>query len=141
MPRSAPLFALLVSLVLASNVPGELVRWEIVKREPYAGGKPRGDRGPYEQWTGTVYFAVDPSAAANKQIVDLALAPRNAAYPNPSWRGFDRRRHSRGSIFDRTERVNIRPPALTLSARGRARPSAARVAPDRITREDARSWT
>ncbi|HZN35984.1 MAG TPA: alpha/beta hydrolase domain-containing protein, partial [Pirellulaceae bacterium] len=32
----------------------------------------------YEQWTGVVRFALDPNAAANQQIVDLKLAPRNA---------------------------------------------------------------
>ena len=58
---------------------GELVRWDIARREPYAGGKPRGNRGPYEQWSGTVHFALDPGHLANRQIVDLALAPRNAA--------------------------------------------------------------
>src|SRR5262245_58297621 len=61
------------------TVSAELVRWDIAKREPYAGGKPRGDAGPYEQWTGTVHFALDPSDKANEQIVDLKLAPRNAA--------------------------------------------------------------
>src|SRR5690242_15995257 len=66
-------------VTLSFQLSAELVRWEITKREPYAGGKPRGDAGPYEQWTGTVYFAVDPNAAANEQIVDLNLAPRNAA--------------------------------------------------------------
>ena len=32
----------------------------------------------YERVTGKVYFAVDPKLAANKNIVDLALAPKNA---------------------------------------------------------------
>jgi len=68
---------LLFSFQLSSSA--ELVRWDVVKREPYAGGKPRGDAGAYEQWTGTVHFALDPADKANEQIVDLALAPRNAA--------------------------------------------------------------
>jgi hypothetical protein len=71
--------ALILSLVLELSAFAELVRWDIAKREPYAGGKPRGDAGPYEQWTGTVHFALNPSDKANEQIVDLALAPRNAA--------------------------------------------------------------
>ena len=33
----------------------------------------------YERIAGKVYFAVDPKLAANKSIVDLDLAPRNAA--------------------------------------------------------------
>jgi len=57
----------------------ELARWDISKREPYAGGKPRGEAGPYEQWTGTVYFTLDPADKANEQIIDLKLAPRNTA--------------------------------------------------------------
>ena len=57
----------------------ELTRWEITSRGPYAGGRPRGEAGPYEQWSGKVYFAVDPANAANAQIVDLRLAPKNAA--------------------------------------------------------------
>jgi hypothetical protein len=56
---------------------GELVRWEIAKREPYAMGKPRGAAGPYEQWTGTVHFSIDPEHPANRQILDLNLAPRS----------------------------------------------------------------
>src|SRR2546426_10693732 len=72
-------FAVLICLTFQLSSSAELTRWEIAKREPYAGGKPRGDAGPYEQWTGTVHFALDPTAAANKQIVDLALASRNAA--------------------------------------------------------------
>ena len=37
-----------------------------------------GLAGPYETLSGKVHFALDPSAAANSAIVDLALAPRNA---------------------------------------------------------------
>jgi hypothetical protein len=59
-------------------VRAEVIRWEIKQREPYAGGRPRGDAGSYEQWTGVVHFAVDPEHAANEAIVDLKRAPRNA---------------------------------------------------------------
>jgi hypothetical protein len=70
-------FLTLLALHLLQPVSfGELVRWEIAKREPYAAGKPRGDAGTYEQWTGTVHFALDPAHEANSQIVDLKLAPR-----------------------------------------------------------------
>jgi hypothetical protein len=79
MSRLAPLASLLIVLVIGSVASAELVRWEIARREPYANGQPRGDRGPYEQWTGTVHFALDPAQQANKRIVDLSLAPRNAA--------------------------------------------------------------
>src|SRR5262245_48688751 len=71
-------FAVALLLLVVPPASAEVVRWEIKKREPYAGGKPRGDRGPYEQWSGTVHFAVDPAATTNEQIVDLQLAPKNA---------------------------------------------------------------
>ncbi len=74
-----PVFAVLALIFIQSTAFGELVRWEIAKREPYAMGKPRGAAGPYEQWTGTVHFSLDPAHPANGQIVDLKLAPRNAS--------------------------------------------------------------
>src|SRR4051812_17547391 len=87
-----PMFRFAISaaacLVIQLSVSAELVRWDIAKREPYAGGKPRGDVGPYEQWTGTVHFALDPADKANEQIVDLALAPRNAAGKVEFWADF-----------------------------------------------------
>jgi hypothetical protein len=74
---TAPAILVVLSFQLPS--PAEVIRWEVTKREPYAGGKSMGDRGTYEQWSGVVHFAVDPAHAANKQIVDLGLAPKNAA--------------------------------------------------------------
>ena len=71
---------LIVALLVAASpslATAEVTRWEITKREPYASGKPRGDRGGYERWTGNVHFAADPTHAQNRQIVDLDLAPRN----------------------------------------------------------------
>src|SRR5688572_31199587 len=73
------LAAFLLLTALPSLAYSELVRWEIAKREPYAGGKPMGERGPYEELRGTVHFALDPAHAANKRIVDLNLAPKNGA--------------------------------------------------------------
>ena len=80
--------AALLLLLLPQISLAEVVRWEIHKREPYAGGKPRGDRGAYEQWTGIVRFALDPNAAANQQIVDLQLVPRNAEGKVEFWADF-----------------------------------------------------
>ena len=71
------LAAFALCLMLLSPASGEVIRWEIVKREPYANGKTLGDRGAYERWTGKVYFAADPKNEFNRQIVDLELAPRN----------------------------------------------------------------
>jgi hypothetical protein len=55
----------------------EVTRLEITRREPYAEGRAIGAQGPCEKWRGVVHFAVDPGLAANRQIVDLHLAPRN----------------------------------------------------------------
>ena len=53
-------------------------RVEIVSREPFAAGAEFGDAGAYEKLRGRAVFALDPAAAANAPIADLALAPRNA---------------------------------------------------------------
>jgi hypothetical protein len=83
------LIAAILSLIVAGPLAGEVTRWEITKREPYADGKPMGDRGPYEKWTGKVHFALDPTAAANRQIVDLALAPASDAGKVEFWSEFE----------------------------------------------------
>jgi hypothetical protein len=49
----------------------------ITSRQPFAHGQIFGPVGPYEQLSGTVYFAVDPLHAANQLITDLHLAPRD----------------------------------------------------------------
>ena len=53
------------------------VKWEVRRREPYAGGAPFGDLGPFEIVEGRVHYAVDPDDRRNAEIVDLALAPRS----------------------------------------------------------------
>jgi hypothetical protein len=70
----------LAAAVLISHVElrGEVVSFDVNSRRPYADGRTFADRGAYEQWRGTVRFAVDPSTDANRQIVDLDLAPRNS---------------------------------------------------------------
>src|SRR5205814_8235135 len=52
---------------------------DILRREPFAEGQAFGDVGPYERIIGVARFAVDPQHARNRAIVDLDLAPRNAA--------------------------------------------------------------
>ncbi len=51
---------------------------EILERQAFADGTRFGDAGPYEKLHGRVRFALDPIAAANAPIADLALAPRDA---------------------------------------------------------------
>lgn len=65
-------------LLLAATASAEVVDWEITKREPYASGKPIGEVGPCERLSGQIRFAIDPANEANRQIVDLHLAPKNA---------------------------------------------------------------
>jgi hypothetical protein len=48
-------------------------------REPFADGMAFGNVGPYERLVGRVFFAIDPDDPANRTIVDLDHAPRNAA--------------------------------------------------------------
>ena len=74
---SRTLAAWLFACSFAAPLCAEVTEWKIVKREPYADGKPLGDRDPYERWTGKVRFAIDPKNPANQQIVDLDLAPVN----------------------------------------------------------------
>lgn len=64
---------------LCSLAGAGVTRLEITARQSYAQGRVFGDRGPYEQLRGTVYFALDPALEANRNIVDLNLAPRNNA--------------------------------------------------------------
>jgi Alpha/beta hydrolase domain len=51
---------------------------EITSRAPAFGGQSFGEYGSYETITGKARMRIDPRAAANRGIVDLALAPRDA---------------------------------------------------------------
>ena len=53
-----------------------VIGFDITSRTPVAGGIPFGEHGPYEEISGTLRMAVDPTAAANRLITDLDLAPR-----------------------------------------------------------------
>jgi hypothetical protein len=81
--------AVVVTILLATPASAEVTRWEITKREPYAGGQAIGERGPCERWTGVVHFAIDPSLPANRAIVDLELAPRNGNGKVEFWADFE----------------------------------------------------
>lgn len=72
---------LLVLLALGGETPARaaVTRIEITSREPYEAGREFGDRGAYELLRGKVHFAVEPSHAANANIIDLHLAPANEA--------------------------------------------------------------
>ena len=55
----------------------EVVRFEIMSREPFAEGASFGETGPYEKIVGRVIYEIDPNVPQNANVVDLELAPRN----------------------------------------------------------------
>jgi Alpha/beta hydrolase domain len=55
-----------------------VVRLQITRRGPFAGGIPFGTTGPYEKLVGTAYLELDPADPHNAIIQDVTLAPRNA---------------------------------------------------------------
>jgi hypothetical protein len=75
--RRLPLLASLILPLSSTPARAELVALDIVRREPFADGKPFGKAGPYDRLIGVARFAVDPAHARNRGIIDLALAPRN----------------------------------------------------------------
>ncbi len=52
---------------------------EIRARTPYEGGAAFGETGAYERIDGVLHFAAPPDHAANRAIVDVDKAPRDAA--------------------------------------------------------------
>ncbi len=89
MQRYCVFAAVVASLALATSSIAEVTRLDITTREPYAGGKPIGERGPCERLAGVVHFALSPNLAANSRIVDLALAPKNADGKVEFWADFE----------------------------------------------------
>lgn len=68
----------LPALLLASLSHAALVRIEVKERSDVMDAHPFGSAGPYERIIGRAWFAVDPALAANRIIVDIGKAPRNA---------------------------------------------------------------
>ncbi len=66
-------------LFLASSLSAEVVRVEVKNRADLLSGKSFGSVGGYEKLSGKIYFAVDPANSANRTIVDIDKAPRNAS--------------------------------------------------------------
>ena len=56
-----------------------VVGFDVKFQRVLADGKSWGDVGPYEEFRGTLRFAVDPLNEANSRITDIELAPRNEA--------------------------------------------------------------
>jgi hypothetical protein len=73
-------WALLMALVILRPEPAraDVVRVEILSREPANSGRSVGAVGPFEILRGRIYGEVDPNDPHNRIIQDLTLAPRNA---------------------------------------------------------------
>jgi hypothetical protein len=69
----------LVLVLLPGATCAELQSLEVLSREPFADGMAFGDVGPYEKIIAIAHFTVSPDHPRNQCIVDLPLAPRNAA--------------------------------------------------------------
>src|SRR6185436_9641709 len=59
------------------EIGAEVVRIEIVSRQPANDGRPVGTVGEFEILRGKIHGEIDPADPHNKDIQDLALAPRN----------------------------------------------------------------
>ena len=77
--RTFALMALggLLAALPAPPADARVVRIEVERTAPYAGGKDFGDVGAFERLDGTVHLEVDPDDPLNAVIVNLDRAPRN----------------------------------------------------------------
>lgn len=97
---------------LTTSAMAEVVRWEIVSREPYAAGREFGKVGPYERIAGKVHYAIDPASRWSQHIVDVKLAPRNAKGEVEFWSDFvilapkDPSRGNHALLYDVNNRGN-----------------------------------
>jgi len=77
--RAAPFAALLALLPRAPGVGAQITRIDLeVVESPALDGRSFGSAGQYERLRGLAYGAVDPNDPRHRDIVNLALAPRNA---------------------------------------------------------------
>ncbi len=65
-------------LFISFSAFSEVTRIQILSQGPYAGGKAFGTAGPYVRVTGRFHGELDATHPANRGIVDIRLAPRNA---------------------------------------------------------------
>ncbi len=79
MNRSCRIGLIAWVFVLASSVhlQAKVTRIEVTQRLPYAEGQAFEKVGAYQRLLGRVHFTLDPEDAANQQIIDLRLAPKN----------------------------------------------------------------
>jgi hypothetical protein len=81
-----------IAIAALVTLPGaalaRVVRVVIDRRESIADGAAFGNAGAYERLVGRIFFAFDPSSPHDRQIVDLSIAPRNAAGEVEAWAEF-----------------------------------------------------
>lgn len=70
--------ALPLFLFLTVAAQAALTRVSVIERTDVLDGRSLGPAGAYERVIAKAHFALDPANPANKEIRDLALAPRNA---------------------------------------------------------------
>lgn len=110
--------ALLALLASLNTARAEVVRVQVDRREPFAGGQNFGTAGPYERVAGRMFLEVDPAHPANERVADLKLAPRNTRGKVEFWSDFfllkpvDATRGNRRLFYD----VNNRGNKLALGA-------------------------
>ncbi len=80
-------FMLLVALVKNDSL-AKVAKVEIENREQLLNGQSFGQYGAYEKLTGKIYFEFDPANVANKNIVNILLAPRNSQGMVEAWTNF-----------------------------------------------------
>ncbi len=73
------LVAVLCALLLAGTALAEVRKVTVESRSDVLEGRPFGGAGAYEKLAGTIDFAFDPANPANARVVDIGLAPRDAA--------------------------------------------------------------
>ena len=74
---AAALAVALLGGLTATAAEARVVRIEVERTTPHAGGKAFGDAGAFERLDGTVHMEVDPNDPRNAVIVNLDRAPRN----------------------------------------------------------------
>ena len=75
--RAAALMCSAGIVLAVESAEARITRIEISKAEPAFAGQSFGSTGPYERLIGKAYGEIDPAAASNAIIQDIALAPRN----------------------------------------------------------------
>ncbi|MBL8645603.1 MAG: hypothetical protein JNK21_16845 [Rhodospirillaceae bacterium] len=77
--RFCRVFFVAAAVLTAQSAQADVDRIEVFERVPFAAGKSFGNVGAYERIRGRLTFTADPNAPENQGIVDLKLAPRDAA--------------------------------------------------------------